>query len=128
MADLVSPDQIRSRSFRTTFRGFNQAAVLARLVAESGPFLLRDDLLRRVRATGQQAKVSGASGRTRNMLEAFSCRKFTIPGEGPDLFLVDDLVTSGATVSSAAAALGRGGWSVAGVLSLGLASPGTEPG
>jgi DivIVA domain-containing protein len=27
MADLVSPDQIRSRSFRTTFRGFDQAEV-----------------------------------------------------------------------------------------------------
>ena len=27
MADLVSPDQVRSRSFRTTFRGFDQAEV-----------------------------------------------------------------------------------------------------
>jgi DivIVA domain-containing protein len=39
MADLVSPDQIRSRSFRTTFRGYDQAEVaefldrLARTVA-----------------------------------------------------------------------------------------------
>ncbi len=44
MADLVSPDQIRSRTFRTTFRGFDQAEVAEFLekVSDTIEFLDRE--------------------------------------------------------------------------------------
>jgi predicted amidophosphoribosyltransferase len=117
----LHPSRLRSR-------GFNQAAVLARCLADSGSLQFRDDLLKRVRSTGQQAKVSGQTGRLQNVSEAFRCREAAPAENRARLFLVDDLVTSGATVSAAAAALRLGGWSVDGVLALGMATAATEPG
>lgn len=113
---------------RARARGFNQAAVLARLLAVPGSRRCSENLLARIRSTGQQAKLTGVSGRTRNVGGAFRAVAPTTPLEGAQLVLVDDLVTSGATVSAAASALEMCGWRVSGVLALGLARSGSEAG
>lgn len=104
---------------RRRSRGFNQAAILARLVGRARGLEVQESCLVRRRATAQQARITAAEERRENLAGAFAGRK-GVPGTGA--VLVDDLVTSGATVAAAAGALAATGWTVRGVLALGLAS------
>jgi len=80
---------------------------------------VRPDLLRRHFNTGQQAKISHEAQRRSNVRGAFTAS----PGAAGvrNIWLVDDLVTSGATAEAAAAGLRAGGAEVAGILGVGLA-------
>jgi ComF family protein len=83
-------------------RGFNQSALLAARLAElTGLPLFRHDLVR-VRATSQQADLTRAQ-RRENVRDAFVWQGSTAPP--PRLLLIDDVLTTGATVESAAQAL-----------------------
>lgn len=85
-------------------RGFNQAELIARAVAERLDLPLRTDLVRRVRETPAQTALS-AEARERNLEAAFAV-------EGPPparLLLVDDVTTTGATLSTIARALKAAG-------------------
>jgi len=86
-------------------RGFDQAGELARAVAEALGAPVRS-LLRRTRWTPVQGAL-GAVSRRANVTGAFE----PLPGARAELtgipvWLVDDVVTSGATVEACAAALG----------------------
>jgi predicted amidophosphoribosyltransferase len=111
---------------RRRTRGFNQSELLGRFLAR-GTGLCFARPVRRCRATRQQAKIpSTDKARLRNVEGAFVAR----PPEngGPcRIAIVDDLVTSGATLLSAAAALRRAGWKVGWALTVGL-TPGADPG
>ncbi|NCQ34670.1 ComF family protein [bacterium] len=100
-------------------RGFNQAELLAQLVGRAADMPVRPDLLRRHFNTGQQAKISHEAQRRSNVRGAFTAS----PGAAGvrNIWLVDDLVTSGATAEAAAAGLRAGGAEVAGILGVGLA-------
>lgn len=115
-APVLVPVPLHRRRRRQ--RGFNQAELLARLAAGELGWAWASPL-RRVRATAQQARIAADGGRRRNL--AGSCR--TEPGtalpEGP-LVLVDDIVTSGATLAEAARALAAAGRPPAAALALGL--------
>lgn len=119
-AALVPVPLHRSRRRR---RGFNQAAVLARFAQRAGGLAVREDLARRARDTAQQAKLQGHDVRAANLSGAFRCVPAP-PAGGPPLLLVDDLVTSGATVLSLASSLVEGGWRVGGVIALAVADRG----
>jgi len=81
-------------------RGFNQAAMLAAEVARSLDLHVRNDLVRRTRTTQSQASLS-AEGRWKNLHGAFEVR-----GAPPErVLVVDDISTTGATLSAVAAAL-----------------------
>lgn len=112
---------------RRRIRGFNQAEILARLVAQGAQLPVRTDILVRARNTGQQAKITTTKERRGNLAAAF----ISMPPAGPDtstgtrdrrIVLVDDLVTSGCTALAAAQSLKLAGWEVQGVLALGLAA------
>lgn len=90
-------------------RGFNQSRELAREFVRRAPRGLVNgpvDLLRRVRETGRQARLDRRE-RLGNLTGAFSLRKRLpgLPRDGLRLLLVDDVLTTGATVSECAAVL-----------------------
>lgn len=87
-------------------RGYDQSLELARPLARQLGVPLRDDLLRRVRATAAQSRLD-AGARRRNLRGAFAV---SAGAAAPShVALVDDVMTTGATARSAATALLRAG-------------------
>ena len=80
-------------------RGYNQSALVARVAARERGLPYRP-LLRRVRSTRQQARLGGTA-RQDNVTGAFRAT----PLAGEQVVLVDDVMTSGATVTECALAL-----------------------
>ncbi|VXB14305.1 Amidophosphoribosyltransferase [Luteimonas sp. 9C] len=91
---------------RLRARGYDQALELARLLARHHALPLRGDLLHRVRPTAPQSRLD-AKARRRNVRHAFAVR---CPSEVPaHVVLIDDVMTTGATLHAAAQALRRAG-------------------
>jgi ComF family protein len=97
-------------------RGFNQAELLAVPCAARWRCRLVTRALVRVRATVPQADLD-ADARRANVRDAFAVVR---PAEVRDrrLLLVDDVLTTGATVAAAARALRAAGAAAVGVLTL----------
>ena len=97
-------------------RRYNQAGLLAHAIrAAGGPPVAPDWLVRR-RRTPSQGRL-GPTARTRNVRGAFALR----PGRsirGQRIVLIDDVLTTGATVEECARILRRGGAEFVGVLTL----------
>lgn len=86
-------------------RGFNQAEVLGRLVAEKLHIPITTDILKRVKKTVPQVAMKKKGARLKNMEGVFS-----VCSESPGrVVLFDDVFTTGATMRSAANALKRAG-------------------
>jgi ComF family protein len=103
--DLLVPVPLDLERLR--WRGFNQAAALARVVAARGRRRLHPLALRRCRATPPQVGLS-EDDRRRNMAGAFAVRDRAAV-RGRTILLVDDVMTTGATVEECAKTLRRGG-------------------
>ena len=86
-------------------RGYNQALELARPLAQASGIPLRDDLLRRVRATPAQTGLD-AKARRANLRDAFAVAPTGLPDH---VVLFDDVMTTGATLREAARSLRRAG-------------------
>lgn len=119
-ADLVAPVPLHWR--RLFMRRYNQAMLLARIVvraaARDEDLRLAPDLLRRQRWTGSQAGL-GAKERRRNVREAFDVHsKWRPMVADKTILLVDDVLTTGATVEACARALQRAGAKGVDVLTL----------
>ena len=113
-ADLVVPVPLHwTRLFA---RRYNQAGLLAHAIrAAGGPPVAPDWLVRR-RRTPSQGRL-GATARARNVRGAFALR----PGRsirGKRIVLIDDVLTTGATVEECARVLRRAGAEFVGVLTL----------
>jgi ComF family protein len=96
-------------------RRYNQAAVLAHALAAEGPPVLADALLRR-RRTPSQGKRNAAA-RRRNVAGAFAVHPDRSVG-GKRVLLIDDVLTTGATVGECARVLKRAGAADVDVLTL----------
>jgi ComF family protein len=87
-------------------RGYNQALELARSLASSLRLPVRHDVLQRVRDTSAQTELD-ARGRRRNVRGAFAVTRGT---SLPDhVAVLDDVMTTGATLAECARVLKRAG-------------------
>lgn len=101
--DLLVPMPLHPSRLRE--RGFNQALELARPVARRLGVPIAADACRRLRATPAQAGLDLAA-RRRNVRDAFACASALA---GLRVAVVDDVLTSGATLDALARALKRAG-------------------
>ena len=104
-ADVLVPVPLHWR--RGWSRRYNQSGALARVIERQTGVRLKSEALRRIRPTEQQIGLSRAD-RASNVQGAFKVaadRKADI--EGRKVVLVDDVLTSGATVDACARALLR---------------------
>ncbi|MBD5085276.1 MAG: ComF family protein [Clostridiales bacterium] len=88
-------------------RGYDQAELLARRVGELAGLSV-ENTLEKVRATAVQSGISEEEARRANVEDAYR----VLPGldlTGKRIVLVDDVVTTGATLSECAAALRQAG-------------------
>jgi ComF family protein len=105
--DLIVPVPLHRR--RLLARRFNQSALLAQAIGREASIDAVPDLLVRSRHTPSQGGLS-ASARRRNVAGAFSLRKGSAEKvDGARMLVVDDVYTTGATVSACAAVLRRAG-------------------
>ncbi|WP_207483595.1 ComF family protein [Arenibaculum pallidiluteum] len=106
-ADLLVPVPLhRWRLFR---RRYNQAALLARALARLTGVPAAPDLLARRRATPSQGTL-GREARRRNVAGAVAVRRGRADAvKGRRIVLVDDVLTTGATLSECARVLLRAG-------------------
>ena len=100
---------VPQRFLKRRRRGYNPAALLAGCVArETGVPVVA--ALRKVRWTPDQARIHSIPERARNIEGAFGVRaRAAALLEGRDVLLVDDVVTTGATVREASRALRAAG-------------------
>ena len=89
-------------------RGYNQSAELARNLSCAWGIPMRTDLLERCRATETQTRLTPGE-RRRNVSGAFRAAVDRSSLRGLHLVLVDDVVTTAATLNACAAALHEGG-------------------
>jgi ComF family protein len=104
-ADILVPVPLHWR--RGWSRRYNQSGALARIISRQSGVKLASEALRRVRATEQQIGLS-RSQRASNVQGAFKVagdRSADIAGRR--VILVDDVLTTGATVDACARALLR---------------------
>jgi ComF family protein len=100
--DAVLPVPLHAR--RQAERGYNQSALLARVLSREVGLPLVEDALRRARYTQQQVGLSAAQ-RRKNVSGAFVCAPDYPLVVGRRLLLLDDVCTTGATISACAEAL-----------------------
>ena len=88
-------------------RGYDQAELLAKLIAKHlGQSPVR--LLKKQRDTPPQSKTGSVEKRRANIAGAYACLRPELV-QGKQVLLVDDIVTTGATLSEAARVLKKAG-------------------
>lgn len=102
-ADVLVPVPLHKAKFRE--RGFNQAECIARGIADRTGWRVEPGALIRKRYTETQTKLDSAE-RQKNMEDAFAVpfRKTSVI-RGKTCMIVDDVITTGATIISCADAL-----------------------
>ena len=101
-------------------RGYNQSEVLAEGLAQLWNLPLRTDLLARTRATATQTRLTPGE-RQRNVAYAFRSLADRGSLRGQHFVLVDDVVTTAATLNACAAALHDGGARIVSFVTFGRA-------
>jgi len=108
---LVIPMPLHSSRLR--WRGFNQAELFGKLIAEYLHIPMQTDVLRRLIATIPQVETKTKKERLQNMTGVFEVDKHHMKKEHQKatVLLVDDVFTTGATLRSAASELKHAGFS-----------------
>ncbi len=119
--EIVAPVPMHRRRLRE--RGYNQAELLARRVANHSALRYERDLLFRTRPVEPQAGIGSAAQRAVNVSGSIGVLS-GLDVSGASVILVDDVATTGSTLESCAAALKESG--AASVWGLTLAVAGGE--
>ncbi|MFT7184394.1 MAG: ComF family protein [Oceanicoccus sp.] len=90
---ILVPVPLHKKRFKE--RGYNQSFILASLVAKQLGLEVCEYLIR-TKETQSQAQVARKKDRIANLKDAFETQ--STPAQGRHLILVDDIVTSGATL------------------------------
>lgn len=112
--DMVVPIPLHPRRART--RGYNQAALLARRFGKIVGLPVDEKVLVRTRDTPPQVGLTNRE-RLENLRQAFRCCKPRTV-QGRRILLLDDVMTTGATITSASLALLVAGAASVSVLAL----------
>lgn len=106
-ADLITGVPLHPR--RLLRRRYNQAVLIADVLARTVSGVAVPDLMQRTRATRSQGGLSGTA-RRRNLRAAFAINPaHAVQVRDAHVVLVDDVITTGATVSECAKILRRAG-------------------
>lgn len=93
---------------RIAERGFNQSGLIAKHIAQALSLSYAPDALARIRHTAPQTEEKERKKRMENVKGAFACVKLKAV-QGKNIILIDDVITTGATVSECAKALKAAG-------------------
>ncbi|MBN1212678.1 MAG: ComF family protein [candidate division Zixibacteria bacterium] len=114
-ADMLIP--IPLHPSREYYRGYNQATLFAERLGEFLDIEVDDTILYRTEKRRPQARLNEYR-RMRNIRGVFSVETGLDNTNGRKVLLVDDVVTSGATVYEARRTLQKAGFSVTGVIAM----------
>jgi ComF family protein len=103
--DLVAPVPLHSLRYRE--RGYNQAGLMAKEIAQLNSIAFDEKLLKRVRYTNQQAKFNKEE-RAANVRDAFALRR-GVDINNKNIAIVDDVLTTGSTMNECAKILKNNG-------------------
>ena len=98
--DLLMPVPLHSRRLRS--RGYNQSVLLARELGMLTGLTVEERLVFRTRDAPPQVHAASREQRHSNVEDSFQCNAGL---SGESVILVDDVVTTGSTLSACAAAL-----------------------
>lgn len=115
--DLIVPVPLNKRKERE--RGYNQSDWIGRGIADVTGWSLRSDIVRRRRYTVTQTHLN-ARERMENIADAFEAVDASSV-KGLSVIIVDDIITTGATIQEVAAVLRSAGASAVFVAAAGLA-------
>jgi len=102
---IIVPVPLHPRRERE--RGFNQAKILAEIVAHHFNLTLID-ALKRIKNTKPQAKIKDIEKRMKNISNCFVTKSQEVI-KGKNIILIDDVFTSGATINEAVKVLKQNG-------------------
>lgn len=103
--ELIVPVPLHRNRLR--HRGFNQSLILARIVAKRLNVALDYSTLKRTRLTKPQTELKSEE-RRRNVKGAFTV-KGNMPFKGKKVLLIDDVYTTGATITECARVIKKAG-------------------
>ncbi len=103
-ADIITPVPLHPERQRE--RGYNQSELIAEQFAQQTDIPMRHDILFRVRHTRPQVGLQGKSRRD-NVRGAFQAVEPVVRGK--HILLIDDVLTTGATLTESAETLYRAG-------------------
>ena len=103
--DVLVPVPLHRKRLRE--RGYNQSSLLARGLGKLINLAVVDDCLIRERHAFPQVRTTSVEERQSNVAGAFTCRDSSLRGK--QVLLIDDVSTSGATLTACAAALKKAG-------------------
>ncbi|GAB4527373.1 MAG: hypothetical protein Fur0018_13000 [Anaerolineales bacterium] len=120
--DMILPVPLSAKRFRE--RGYNQAALFALPLALALEVQYRPQVIRRVRHTASQVNLSWRERQT-NVAGAFTAESHQVAGR--KVMLIDDVITTGATIFACASALMDAGAQAVYALSVARAPMHTDP-